>query len=61
MRDEENIYKSVPGQGNYLEDGTWWTNSPVNVGYISKSSRGTSKAIEVANFDGERFVRWQWV
>lgn len=50
------LYANVPGKGQFLEDGTWWTNSELaKVGYITNKS----KCIEVAFFDGKPFARWQ--
>ena len=69
MKEKENIYKTVPGQGQKLADGTWWTNSRASVGelceveyYYRKISNGKywasnkrSECVETAMFGGKPF------
>ena len=71
--ESENIYEKVPGQGQLLRDGTWWTNSKAAVGhvcvtpyYFRKVESRTlyaadkrSKCVEKATFDGKPFCRWE--
>lgn len=62
---KKNIYQNVPGQGNCLEDGTWWTNCKANVGKICKSYMfpgnytKVCKVIETSTFEGKPFARWK--
>lgn len=55
-----NIYQNVPGRGDYLPDGTWWTESDVEVEHQCDGTRGRTICIEVAFFDGRRFTRWRF-
>ena len=71
---KQDIYAVVPGNGERLADGSWWTKSRVNVGYVSTthhywtkydSSQKTyfskpkvCKCVETSTFGGEPFARW---
>ena len=73
--DNAKLYALVPGKGDILPDGSWWTNSSVKVGYISTthhywtkydsslktyfSKPNVLKCVETSTFGGEPFARWE--
>jgi hypothetical protein len=63
MKEKNNIYQNVPGQGKYLEDGTWWTNCNAKVKEIVKhymipgNYTQVCEVIETSTFDGKPFAK----
>lgn len=75
-RDDDELnktYQNVPGHGQPLPDGTWWTNCEHNVGYVAEthhydrkyeggkhySKPNRCRCVEVSTFDGKPFSRWE--
>ena len=65
MKEKENIYEIVPGQGKRLADGTWWTNCTAKVGEVCSqfmipgNYTKKSEVVEVGRFGGLPFARWK--